>query len=118
MTDYIHIFWNGDLTGTLVEVLVSQMLDNFLANERLVSLVEEVKVLHRGENMSRRSPILLKLRVGEIPIKNKVAYYQGGQHGTKLHRKTSTSRVIESSHTFIPLSDVASCSARISQIRS
>ena len=27
--------------------------------------------MHRGDNMSRHSPILLKLRVGDIPMKKK-----------------------------------------------
>ena len=48
--------------------------EHFLVNERLVPLVEECKVLHRGDNMSRHSPILLKLRVGDIPTKNKLQH--------------------------------------------
>ena len=61
--DYTHI--HTDMRSTSV-------LDHFLVNERLVPLVEECKVLHRGDNMSRHSPILLKLRVGDIPLKKKV----------------------------------------------
>ena len=61
--DYTHI--HTDMRSTSV-------LDHFLVNERLVHLVEDCRVLHKGDNMSRHSPILLKLRVGEIPLKTKV----------------------------------------------
>ena len=61
--DFTHI--HTDMKSTAV-------LDHFLVNERLANLVEECKVLHQGDNMSRHSPILLRLRVGEIPLKNKV----------------------------------------------
>ena len=61
--DYTHI--HTDMRSTSV-------LDHFLVNERLVHLVEDCRVLHKGDNMSRHSPMLLKLRVGEIPLKTKV----------------------------------------------
>jgi hypothetical protein len=37
-----------------------------------VPLVESCQVLHRGDNLSRHSPILLRLNVGDIPSKKKV----------------------------------------------
>ena len=61
--DYTHI--HTDMVSTSV-------LDHFLVTERLVPLIEVCKVLHSGDNMSRHSPILLKLNVGEIPTKKKV----------------------------------------------
>ena len=48
------------------------VLDHFLVSERLVPLVESCQVLHRGDNLSQHSPILLSLRVGDIPTKDKV----------------------------------------------
>ena len=51
-------------------------LDHFLVSERLVPLVESCQVLHSGINLSRHSPILLKLKVGEIPSKQKVNFKQ------------------------------------------
>ena len=46
-------------------------LDHFLVNERLLPLIEECQALHTGDNMSRHSPILLRLNVGAIPCKQK-----------------------------------------------
>ena len=57
--DFTHI--HTDMRSTAV-------LDHFLVNERLIPLVEECRVLSRGKNMSRHCPILLKLRIGVIPI--------------------------------------------------
>ena len=44
-------------------------LDHFLVNERL--LVEQCCVLHRGDNLSRQSPILLRINAGAIPGRQK-----------------------------------------------
>ena len=62
-----------DFTHMHTDMRSTAVLDHFLVNERLVPLVEECRVLHRGDNRSRHSPILLKLRVGDIPIKKKVS---------------------------------------------
>ena len=47
----------------------TSILDNFLVNERLLDLVEDAGVLHLGDNLSRHSPIMLKLNMGAIPTK-------------------------------------------------
>ena len=62
-----------DFTHIHTDMSATSILDHFLVTERLVPLVDECKALHLGDNMSRHSPILLKLRVGEIPTKKKVA---------------------------------------------
>ena len=62
--DYTHI--HTDMRSTSV-------LDHFLVNERLVLLVEECRAIHSGDNLSRRSPILLKLKGGDIPLKKKLS---------------------------------------------
>ena len=92
--DFTHI--HTDMKSTAV-------LDHFLVNERLANLVEECKVLHLGDNMSRHSPILLRLRVGEIPLKKKVisfiprkpAWYKATQETLQeykedLHRRLAS----------------------------
>ena len=38
--------------------------------------MEDCKVLHRGDNLSRHSPILLKLKVGDIPTKRKAKIWK------------------------------------------
>ena len=57
---YTHI--HTDMKSTSV-------LDHFLVNERLLEFVEDAGVMHLGDNLSRHSPIMLKLRVGDIPVR-------------------------------------------------
>ena len=40
-----------------------------MVNERLLNIIEDAGVLHLGDNLSRNSPILLKLNMGDIPVK-------------------------------------------------
>ena len=60
--DYTHIHTDLKATSTL---------DHFVMNKRLINLISDCGVLHLGDNPSRHSPIILKLKVGEIPIKSK-----------------------------------------------
>ena len=60
--DYTHVHTDG---------VSRAVLDHFLVNERLLPLVVECSVLHSGDNLSRHSPILLKLNVGDIPTKQR-----------------------------------------------
>ena len=57
---YTHI--HTDLKSTSI-------LDNFLVNERLLDLIEDAGVIHLGDNLSRHSPIMIKLKIGAIPLK-------------------------------------------------
>ena len=56
--DYTHVHTDGVKT---------RIIDHFLISQRLVSLVEDCGPLHRGDNLSRHSPILLSLRLGDLP---------------------------------------------------
>ena len=60
--DHTHVHTDNVSTATL---------DHFLVNERLLPLVDHCHVLHREDNLSRHSPILLSLNVGAIPSKQK-----------------------------------------------
>ena len=60
--DYTHVH-TDDKTFT--------SLDHFVCNERLVSLVTDCGVCHFGDNNSRHSPIVLKLDMGALPIRQK-----------------------------------------------
>ena len=46
-------------------------VDHFVLSPRLLPLVLECGVIHRGDNLSVHSPIWVKLRVGALPIKKK-----------------------------------------------
>ena len=56
--DYTHVHTDGIATSTI---------DHFLVSSKLVGLVEECGPVHRGDNLSRHSPIFLRLRLGELP---------------------------------------------------
>ena len=60
-----------DFTHIHTDDVSTETLDHFLVNVRLVPLVKECVVLHRGDNLSRQSPILLKMYVGAIPTTQK-----------------------------------------------
>ena len=47
----------------------TSILDNFMMNERLLDLVEDAGVLHLGDNLSRHSPIMVRLNLGSLPVK-------------------------------------------------
>ena len=68
-----------DHTHVHTDYSSTSVLDHFFVSERLLMLVEECRVLHRGDNMSRHSPILLKLRVGDIPTKKTVTSFVPGK---------------------------------------
>ena len=47
----------------------TSVLDNFLCNEGLLDYISDAGVMHLGDNLSRHSPIMVKLCVGDIPFK-------------------------------------------------
>ena len=60
---YTHI--HTDLAST-------STLDHFLVNERLLSVIVDAGVLHLGDNLSRHSPIMLKLDLGKLPVVKRI----------------------------------------------
>ena len=42
-------------------------IDHFMCNERLFNFIEQCSPIHSGDNFSRHSPIVIKLRVDDIP---------------------------------------------------
>ena len=60
--DYTHIHTDDRSVTTL---------DHFVCNERLVPLVTDCAVMHFGDNNSRHSPIMLKLNMGALPLRQK-----------------------------------------------
>jgi hypothetical protein len=62
--DYTHIHTDGISTSTI---------DHFLVSRRLRGLVEDCGPVHRGDNLSRHSPIFVSLRLGELPRRQAAA---------------------------------------------
>ena len=60
--DYTHIHTDLKSTSTL---------DHFIVTPRLLPLIEESGVIHRGDNRSRHSPIYLRLQLGALPVRGK-----------------------------------------------
>ena len=56
-----------DFTHIHTDHKTTSILDNFYVNSMLLPYVEDAGPLHLGDNPSGHSPILLKLRVGDIP---------------------------------------------------
>ena len=44
----------------------TSIIDHFLVSQRLLDLVDDCGPLHRGDNLSRHSPILLSLKLGDL----------------------------------------------------
>ena len=56
-----------DFTHLHTDDKATSILDNFYVNERLLQYVESAGPLHLGDNLSRHSPIMLVLRLADIP---------------------------------------------------
>ena len=62
--DYTHIHTDYKSTSTV---------DHFVLSPRLVPLVVDSGVIHRGDNLSRHSPIWVKLNLGSLPLRKQLA---------------------------------------------
>jgi hypothetical protein len=71
----LHSVWETfpiDYTHSHTDNASFSTIDHFICNERLLGLVLDCGPLHLGDNLSRHSPILLKLDMGKLPTKIKV----------------------------------------------
>ena len=62
--------WEGkpvDHTHVHTDGVKTSIIDHFLVSPRLVELVEDCGPIHRGDNLSRHSPIFCSLRLGDLP---------------------------------------------------
>ena len=55
------------LTHTHTDGTSTSVIDHFVVSRRLLQLVDDCGPVHRGDNLSRHCPILLSLRLGELP---------------------------------------------------
>ena len=68
--------WEGraiDHTHTHTDGTSTSIIDHFVVSPRLLQLVEDCGPIHRGDNLSRHTPILLSLRLGELPRRQAAA---------------------------------------------
>ena len=68
--------WEGrpiDYTHTHTDGVSKSVIDHFVVSPRLLGLVDDCGPVHRGDNLSRHAPILLSLRLGELPRRQAVA---------------------------------------------
>ena len=63
--------YQAEFTHVHTDDVSTSTLDHFIVNERLLPLVKKCEVIHRGDNMSRHSHIVLELDVGALPTKQK-----------------------------------------------
>ena len=62
--DYTHIHTDNKSVSTV---------DHFVLSPRLVPLVSGSGAIHRGDNLSRHSPIWVRLNLGSLPVRKKLA---------------------------------------------
>ena len=58
-----------DFTHVHTDLKSTSTIDHFLVNERLLDFIVDAGALHLGDNLSRHSPIMLKLNIGNISVK-------------------------------------------------
>ena len=81
---YTHMHTDFSSTSTL---------DHFLVNPRLLAVVVDAGAIHLGDNLSRHSPIMMKLGIGNLPVReiNKLkptrspAWYKAEQEQEQLY---------------------------------
>ena len=58
-----------DFTHLHTDSKSTSVIDHFFLNQRLLDLVEDAGPLHLGDNLSRHSPIMMKIKVDQIKIR-------------------------------------------------
>ena len=59
-----------DFTHLHTDMKSTSILDNFFVSQQLLDLVVDAGPIHLGDNRSRHSPIMMKVRLTEIAIKD------------------------------------------------
>ena len=60
-----------DFTHIHTDLKSTSILDNFFVSKQLLDMVADAGPIHLGDNQSRHSPIMLKLRLPEIHLRKK-----------------------------------------------
>ena len=61
-----------DFTHIHTDLKSTSTLDHFFGNSDLIDRIEDAGAVHLGDNLSRHSPIMLKLQIPDKPIKEKL----------------------------------------------
>ena len=99
--DFTHIHTDYKSVATL---------DHFLVNKDLLPFITDCNVMHFGDNLSRHSPIMMRINVGDIPARQRVvppvsrrspAWYKAkkdhlNSYTFNLHEKIDTLHVPQS----------------------
>ena len=64
--------FHADYTHVHTDLKSVSTLDHFFVNERLLDSVSDASPLQIGDNLSRHSPIMMKLMVPKVSEKNQV----------------------------------------------
>ena len=92
--DFTHIHTDNKSISTI---------DHWMCNERLSNHIIECLPIHPGDNLSRHSPIMLKLRANNIPkstpsniaLPRRPAWYKVGQRQIDLFTKTLHNKLVD-----------------------
>ena len=77
-------------------------IDHFFVNQRLLDLIQDAGPVHLGDNLSRHSPIMIKICLPVIPDKvdthraaviRRPAWYKATQVETDLYRSVLTEKL-------------------------
>ena len=60
-----------DFTHLHTDLKSSSVLDHFIVNQRLLENIEDAGPIHLGDNLSRHSPIMMKLKLPAVPMRPK-----------------------------------------------
>ena len=74
-------------THVHIDHVSTSILDHFMMDSELLKVVQDAGALHLGDNLSRHSPIMIKLKLGLLPKREKVevaklrrpAWYKAGE---------------------------------------
>ena len=62
--------FHADFTHLHVDSKSTSVIDHFFLNQGLLDLVEDAGPIHLGDNLSRHSPIMLKLKLPQVAYSN------------------------------------------------
>ena len=103
-TNLISVWEKFDIDYTHVHTDMKSLstIDHFFVNQRLLDLIQDAGPVHLGDNLSRHSPIMIKICLPVIPDKvdthraaviRRPAWYKATQVETDLYRSVLTEKL-------------------------